>query len=301
MSANPTLVERPAAAATDAVPLLASATSRDGTTIGYRQFGRGPVLMLLHGSMSSGAHHTELARLLSDRFTVVVPDRRGRGLSGPYRPGDELAQELEDLAALVEATGAQDLWGLSSGACLALQAARSMPVIRRIALFEPPIVPDRAVAAAVLSEFDDDMARGRLGEAMVTAMRGAEMGPGWFRVLPKALTARLVGMAMRQEAKQAAGEYPTMGELALTLHSDFAIVTESSGRLDDYRSIQIEVLLMGGSKSPAFLKRALRDLAGVIPRARRIELSGLDHDASWNSDRGGNPGPVASELRQFFR
>jgi pimeloyl-ACP methyl ester carboxylesterase len=286
--------------ATDAAPAIGYVTSPDGATIGFRQFGGGPGLILLHGSASSGAHHTELARLLSDAFTVIVPDRRGRGLSGAYRPGEELQQELEDVAALVEETGAENLWGLSSGACLALHAARTMPGIRRVALYEPPLIPDRAAAAAVLRQFDDEMARGELGAAMVTAMRGAQMGPGWFRALPKALTARLVAMGMRQEDKAPAGDYPTMRELAPTLHYDFAIVTESSGRLDDYRSIATEVLLVGGSRSPAFLKRAFADLAGVLANAQRVELAGQDHAASWNSDRGGNPASVAVELRQFF-
>lgn len=76
--------ERPAlptSGSVDSVPVLRSVASRDGTTIGYRQVGSGPALILLHGSMSSGAHHVELARLLSDTFTVFVPDRRGRALS----------------------------------------------------------------------------------------------------------------------------------------------------------------------------------------------------------------------------
>src|SRR6476659_9017866 len=83
-----------------------SVISRDGTTIGFRRVGRGPGLVLLHGSMSSGAHHTEMARMLADTFTIHVPDRRGRGLSGPYRSGDEFEQELDDVAALLRATGA---------------------------------------------------------------------------------------------------------------------------------------------------------------------------------------------------
>jgi pimeloyl-ACP methyl ester carboxylesterase len=280
--------------------IIESIASRDGTTIGYRRIGRGPGLVLLHGSMSSGAHHTELARMLADTFTVYVPDRRGRGLSGPYRTGDALQQELEDVAALLEATGATNLWGLSSGACIALLAARTMPEITKVGIFEPPLLPDRARAGTILARFDDEMARGKVGEAMVTAMRGAEMGPAFFRALPKALTARLVGMGMAQEAKRPAGTYPTMSELAPTLHADFAIVTASSGRVDDYGSIRAEVILMGGSKSPAFLKRALADVARVLPGARRVELDGLDHSASWNSDVRGHPEPVASELRRFF-
>ena len=60
-----------------------SVSTQDGTTIGYRQLGRGPGLVLLHGSMSSGYNHLQLANALSDAFTVYIPDRRGRGLSGP--------------------------------------------------------------------------------------------------------------------------------------------------------------------------------------------------------------------------
>jgi pimeloyl-ACP methyl ester carboxylesterase len=287
-----------AAAANDVT--TETVNSRDGTTIGFRRFGRGPGLLLIHGSMSSGAHHTELARLLADTFTVYVPDRRGRGLSGPYRGRDPLGEELEDVAALLAATGTTNVWGLSSGACVALHAARTMPVIAKIGIYEPPLLPDRAQAEAILRTFDDEMARGKVGEAMVTAMRGAEMGPAWFRGLPKPLTARLVRMGMKQEAKRPAGEYPRMSVLGPLLHADFSIVAESSGRLDDYRSIRAEVLLMGGSKSPAFLKRALADLARVLPAARRVELAGLDHAASWNSDLRGQPGPVAAELRRFF-
>jgi pimeloyl-ACP methyl ester carboxylesterase len=290
----------PAVGTGDAALILRTVTSLDGTTIGYRQFGRGPGVILVHGSASSGAHHVELARLLSDAFTVVVPDRRGRGLSGPYRTGDELRQELEDVAALVGATGAVNLFGLSSGACIALHAARTMPAIRKIAIFEPPLFRNRDHATAILRRFDDEMARGKVGAAMVTAMRGSEMGPAFFRALPRWLTARVVQLGMEQEARQPAGEYPTMRELATTLHYDFAVVTESSGRLDAYRSITAQTLLIGGSRSPAFLKRSLDDLARIMPNARRIELAGLDHAASWNSDRRGHPEPVARELRRFF-
>ena len=281
-------------------PALRSVASRDGTTIGYRQIGSGPGLILLHGSMSSGAQHTELASILADTFTVIVPDRRGRGLSGAYRPGDSLDQELEDVAALLDTTAAAFLWGLSSGACIALHAACTMPAIRKLAVFEPPLLPDRDRAAVVLARFDDEMALGKTGAAMITAMRGSEMGPAWFRALPKALTARLVAMGMTQEARRPAGAYPTMLELASTLHADLAVVAASCGRIDDYRSIAAQVLLMGGSKSPAFLRRALADLEHVLPSSTRVELNGLDHAASWNSDVRGRPGPIANALRTFF-
>ena len=61
-------------------------TSADGTEIGYLRLGRGPAVVVLHGSNESAASHTQLAQALASEFTVYLPDRRGRGLSGPHRP-----------------------------------------------------------------------------------------------------------------------------------------------------------------------------------------------------------------------
>ena len=63
-----------------------SVLSKDGTRIGYLRVGRGPAVVLLHGSNESARSHTQLALALADTFTVYLPDRRGRGLSGPHRP-----------------------------------------------------------------------------------------------------------------------------------------------------------------------------------------------------------------------
>jgi pimeloyl-ACP methyl ester carboxylesterase len=64
---------------------VGSVTSADGTTVGYRRVGDGPDVVLVHGGGQSSQNLMTLARTLSDRFTVYVPDRRGRGMSGPYR------------------------------------------------------------------------------------------------------------------------------------------------------------------------------------------------------------------------
>jgi hypothetical protein len=73
-----------------------SVRSADGTTIAYRQAGDGPGVVLIHGSGQS-SDLTSLARELSDTFTVYVPERRGRGGSGPCTSGHSLQQEIEDL------------------------------------------------------------------------------------------------------------------------------------------------------------------------------------------------------------
>jgi pimeloyl-ACP methyl ester carboxylesterase len=275
-------------------------TSRDGTTVGYRQFGGGPGLIVLHGTMSSGYHHVDLAEALADAFTVFVVDRRGRGLSGPAGPDYGIAREVEDVDALIGATGADALFGVSSGAIIALQAAAALPALRRIAIYEPPLFVERGAPAAVLARFDREIASGRVPAALMTAMEGAEMGPALFRAMPRWLTERLTDMMLRQEDRKGAGPYPPMRTLAAALRLDLQLVVEMSGREEPCRAIPAEVLLLGGSRSPGYLKAALGRLEGLLPHVSRVELPGLDHAASWNVDRRGNPLPVARELRRFL-
>src|SRR5437588_11902713 len=76
-------------------------TSQDGTTIGYRQLGHGPGVVLVQGAMGSAQNFMQLTRALADAFTVYVPDRRGRGISGPYGEDYSIQKEVEDLDALL--------------------------------------------------------------------------------------------------------------------------------------------------------------------------------------------------------
>src|SRR3954454_7843791 len=109
-------------------------TSADGTIIGYRQLGHGPGLVLVHGGMMGSQNFMKLGQALADTFTIYIPDRRGRGLSGPA--GDySLAKESQDICAMIQATGATNLFGLSSGAIVVLQAAVDGPALRNVALY----------------------------------------------------------------------------------------------------------------------------------------------------------------------
>src|SRR5258707_9148170 len=101
---------------------IGSVTSQDGTTISYRQLGYGPGVVLLHGAMESAQSHMQLAEALADTFTVYVPDRRGRGLSGPYGKDYSIQEDVEDMDALLTKTGAHYVFGVSSGGLIWLQA-----------------------------------------------------------------------------------------------------------------------------------------------------------------------------------
>ena len=295
MAAQPTIeTERLHPYGTDAV------VSRDGTTISWRVFGSGPGVVILHGTMSSAYNHEHLAEALADAFTVYVPDRRGRLLSGPYGPRYCIAREVEDLAAVVARTGARAVFGVSSGGIIALRGAVELPAIRKAAIFEPPLFMNQRTVDGFVARYDDEIVERKTAAALVTAMRGAQMGPPIFNAMPRWLTERLVAMMLKQEDHKGAGAYVPMRALAPTLHYDFALVQETCRLPMPFDQIRADVLLMGGSKSPAYLKAALDRLETLLPSAERVELADCDHAASWNSDRGGRPAAVAAPLRRFF-
>lgn len=285
---------------------------KDGTPLNYRQFGQGAGVVIVHGTMSSAHNHLQLAEALANSFTVYVPDRRGRGGSGPFRPAYTIQHEVDDLAAVLNKTGARYVFGVSSGGIIALQAALTLPNIEKVAVFEPPFfVNDAVTPKHALTRFDREMAEGKVADALITAMKAAQMGPPIFNAMPRWLTTRLTKMMLAQEAKKGIGagegNYVSMEALAHTLHYDFQLVVEMSGRdsnqsnkLEKFRGVAAEVLLLGGSKSPAYMKEALGALEQILPKVKRVELAGVDHAASWNTDRGGQPVPVAEALREFF-
>lgn len=275
-------------------------TSRDGTTIAYRQVGRGPGLAILHGAMETGLSHLQLAEALASSFTVYLPDRRGRGLSGPSGPDYGMRKEVEDVDALLTTTGAHAVMGVSAGALIALRAALELPAIRKAAIFEPPLSINGSVDMRWLPELDRELAQGKLDAALVTGMLGAQMGPTFMRKLPRGLLELMTRQMMASEQKKAKPGDVTMRALAPTLRSDFQLVGEMADTLDDYRAIPGEVLLLGGSKSPAYLQQAVNALAQTLPGARRVVFAGLDHSATGPREMGGKPELVAQTLRDFF-
>jgi pimeloyl-ACP methyl ester carboxylesterase len=277
-----------------------SVISKDGTTIGYRQLGRGPGLVLLHGAMESAQSHMQLAEALADAYTVYLPDRRGRGLSGAYGSGYSVREDVDDMDALLTKTGAHYVFGVSSGAMIWLQAALTLPAIHKAGIFEPPLLVDGPAPTAGLTRFDKEIAQGKVASALITGMKETQMGPRLLNLMPRWLLERLTTMMLASEEKKAGPDDITMRMLAPTLHYDFQLVIERDGALESFRAVRADVLLLGGSKSPAYLKAALDALEKVLPHVRRVEFPGLGHAATGNANRGGQPERLARELRRFF-
>ena len=254
-------------------------SSQDGTRTAYETAGEGPVVIVILGALNSRKSGAKLAKLLSSRFTVVTYDRRGRGDSSdtaPYSP----RREVEDVAALTGVVGGPVcLYGHSSGAALALQAAVELSAqVRRMAIYEAPYALD-AAARKLASEYYralvEVLSSGRNGDAV-------------------ALFVRSVGVSDNQvEAMKAMPMWRGLEKLAPTLAYDSEVLGEGHAlpALLLHRVTTPTLVMHGGAGAPS-MRDAARAISEAIPGARLRTLERQTHGVS--------PKVLAPVLEEFF-
>lgn len=281
-------------------------TSKDGTTVGYRQMGNGPGLILLHGGISSSQYFMKLGAALSDEFIVYIPDRRGRGLSGPFGDNYSTQREVEDLATILKKTGAHYLFGGSSGGLIALQASLILSDIHKIALYEPLVYINKSEMDKfneIVKLFDQQLADGEFTTAMVTSLNvytqiDPEEKSSILYHLPSIIWKPIFGLILDVDERNVKGDNVTLKELMPTLKFDVQLVNETEGKLEIFKKVRAEVLLLNGSKSPIFLKHSTDALNKLLPHVKHIELEGLDHDSAQDY---GKPEIIAQEIKRFIK
>jgi non-heme chloroperoxidase len=78
-------------------------TSKDGTQLYYKDWGRGPVVTFSHGwPLNADAWDGQLHFLVQQGFRVVAHDRRGHGRSEQASSGNDMNGYADDLAAVIE-------------------------------------------------------------------------------------------------------------------------------------------------------------------------------------------------------
>jgi pimeloyl-ACP methyl ester carboxylesterase len=258
-------------------------SSKDGTTIAFDRSGEGPAIVLVGGALSDRSAAFPLAARLAPRFTTIAYDRRGRGDSEDRAPY-AVDREVEDIEALILAVGGSALvFGHSSGAVLALEAARTLPDrIPKLALYEPPFIVDDSrppLPEAYSARLDELVSTGRRGDAVELFMT---TGPG----VPAEAVAQ-----MRQEPF-----WPSMEAVAHTLAHDGTVMgnamSGSPSPLERWASVAVPALVMDGGASPDWQRHAVLALVDVLPDARHRTLEGQDH--------GPDTEVLAPALEEFF-
>ncbi|MEU9353741.1 alpha/beta hydrolase [Streptomyces griseoloalbus] len=251
--------------------------SHDGTALAYESAGRGSAVVLVSGAMSTGATVAPLAAPLSERFRVVVYDRRGRGGSTDTAPY-AVEREVEDLAALIEAVGGEaSLYGISSGGALALRAAANGLPVRHVAVYETPYAmseEELAARAQYTKNLTRALAEGRRGDAVELFLR---------------LTG--LGEAMIQGARQSP-MWAGMESIAPSLAYDDAVMGDGSVPRELLSSIRVPVLSIAGDASPAWMREAARAIAESVPQGTYRTLEGQTHMVE--------PDVLAPVLADFF-
>ncbi|MFH9981433.1 alpha/beta fold hydrolase [Streptomyces sp. NPDC017179] len=236
--------------------------SRDGTSLAYRRTGQGPVVVLVSGAMSTGATLAPLAAALSDRFDVVVYDRRGRGGSGDTAPY-AVEREVEDLGALIDAVGGEAaLYGVSSGGALALRAAAGGLPVRQVAVYEVPFAVYEGGGrerAEYTAELTAALAEGRRGDAVELFLLLTGLAPQMI--------------ASARQSPMWAG----MEAIAPTLAHDDAVMGDGLVPRGLLASVTVPVLSVAGGASPSWLREAARTVAEAAPRGTYRTLEGQTH------------------------
>jgi pimeloyl-ACP methyl ester carboxylesterase len=259
---------------------METVTSVDGTTIACERQGEGPAVILVDGALCARGSKADLATLLAPRFTVYRYDRRGRGDSGDTRPY-AVAREVEDLEAVIDAAGGTAfLYGHSSGASLALEAAAQLGgKVARLAMYEAPHNDDPADLRPwgnYIAQLTVALADGRRGDAV-------------------ALFMRFVGTPDSQiDGMRQAPFWPGMEALAPTLAYDHTGVLGPDRAAPAARAAQVgtPALVMYGDKSMAPMRETAQRLSQAMPDARLRVFAGQDHSVA--------PDQIGPVLAEFF-
>jgi len=259
-------------------------TSKDGTKIAYEKQGTGPAVILVDGAICyrSFGPMSHLAELLAPHFTVYTYDRRGRGESSNSKLY-AVEREVEDIEALIQKAGGEAfVYGISSGACLVLEAAMQLgDKIKKVALYEPPYNSDKGSLAA-WKEY-----RKQLADLLAADRRGDAV----------ALFMQFVGNPADQiNGMRQAPMWPMFEAVAPTLAYDAAATGEDRAvPVKRAANVKVPALVMDGGANLAFIPfmhDTATALGKAIPHAQHRTLEGQTHDV--------NTEVLAPVLVEFF-
>jgi pimeloyl-ACP methyl ester carboxylesterase len=188
-------------------------------------------------------------------------------------------REIEDLDALIAcAGGTAAVFGYSSGAHLALQAAAHGSALTKLALYDALFVTDKSdqpLPADLPDQLAMLIAAGRRGDA-VELFQTTAVG------IPEHIVAQIRDAPFR----------PALEAVAHTLVYDATIIGDLTLPTAMIASVTAPTLVIDGENSPPMMHSAAQALTETLPDARRRTLADQTHDIA--------PEAVAAALREFI-
>lgn len=278
---------------------MKTTTSKDGTTIAFDRLGTGPAVIMVNGALGTRSHAApnSLVDILSQQFTVIDYDRRGRGDSGDTSPY-AVEREIEDIAALIEEVGGSAfIVGYSSGAILALEAARLLPgKVKKLALYEPPFIIDDSrppLPNDYVEQLNAAIAAGRPGDAVEIFMTQALLIPTEFVTMMRTAP---MSQTFGDDAGARPPEWANMEQVAHTLAYDGMIVRDyQQGKPlppKRWATITAPTLVIAGGISEPFFHTGAAALVKDMVNGKTYTLEGQDHNVA--------PEALAPVIFDFF-
>lgn len=250
--------------------------SADGSVIAFERSGEGPALVLASGAFNDRTSTRPLAGALGSQFTVYAFDRRGRGDSG-QASAYAIEREVEDLAAVLDAAALRAagslgvVYGHSSGACLALEAAARGVPMRALAVYEPPY------GTGASSEFAAELS------ALAAAGHNSEVAERFLRITgvpPPAL-----------EHMKQAPYWGRMTSFASTL--PYEVLLAANPIPAGLARVGFPVLALAGGASPDWAAAAAASIGSAVPGGTSRVLADQPHAVAHDV--------LIPVLTEFFR
>ena len=254
--------------------------SRDGTAIRCAESGKGPPLLLVHGTTADHTRWDGISSHLQEHFTVYAMDRRGRGGSSDAAEY-HLGREAEDVAAVVEAIGEPvSLLGHSYGAVCCLEAALLTTLVERMVLYEPPIPTGVPMYPP---GFPDQM------QELIDSGNGEAALEMFFK--------EVVTMPDHEfEEYRKLPIWETRVALAPTIPRELAIDRSYSFGPEGFADLAVPTLLLLGGASPPLFRNGIEAIDAALPNSTVVELPGQQHIAIDT-----NPDMFLREVLRFLR
>lgn len=204
------------------------------------------------------------AHVFAEQFTVYNYDRRGRGDSGNTLPY-AYEREIEDIEVMIDAAGGTAyLYGHSSGAILALEAAMKLgDKVSKLVLYD----------ASYSNNEVDQKEFNELGQGVKKLLDTGNHS--------EAISLFLEGIGIPIEMilfMQQSPQWETIVALAPTLAYDISLASDLPP-LESARQLRVPTLIIVGEKSPASLHNVAIQLSQAISHAQFSQLAGQNHMA----------------------
>lgn len=226
--------------------------------------GSGEPVVLLHSSGFSGRQWRHLGgELVTHGKRALVPDLTGHGRS-PAWPEPEpfsFRVDIEQVAALLAATGPAHVVGHSYGGLVALHVALAAgQAVRSLTLFDP-------VAFPILDPVADHDALAELG---VIDLRWGDP-ERWLRAFVDFWGGAGAWSGLREPVR---AEFL---RVAWVVHEGVRTLMTDTTPLTAYRALSCPTLVLTGEHSPLPVRRVDERLAATIPRARLEIIPNAGH------------------------